>query len=259
MKRSRKILIIIAILIAAAAAAIVIYLNDYYRASEAAQQCITEPADGVEVTESADGITVFAPAEKDPYAYSWNVYDTEMKAGIIFYPGGKVEAESYAPLMSALAERNVLTVLVSMPGNLAVLDSDAAEGIQEMFPEIDEWYMAGHSLGGSMAAAYLGKTDEEFDGLILLASYSTEDLSESGLDVLSVYGDQDGVLDMTKYRENLSNLPDNFTEYVIEGGCHAYFGDYGAQEGDGKPVKTVADQIYETADIIQIFIFDYSV
>jgi len=259
MKRSKRILIVIAVIIAVIIAAAAIYLNDCYRATEAAQQSIAQPAYGVEVTESEDGITVFAPAEKDPYAYAWNVYDTDLKAGVIFYPGGKVEAESYAPLMEALAERNILSVLVSMPGNLAVLDMDAAEGIQEMFPEVEEWYMAGHSLGGSMAASYLGKTEEMFDGLIMLASYSTEDLSGSGLDVLSVYGDRDGVLDMKKYEENKIHLPDNFTEYIIEGGCHAYFGDYGPQDGDGDPSKSVEEQIRETADIIQIFIFDYSV
>lgn len=258
MKRSKKLLIAIVIVVAAMIGVAAVYLNDYYRATEMAQQCITQPADGVEVTEPEKGITVFAPVE-DPHAYEWEVFESDLKAGIIFYPGGKVEEESYAPLMSALAERDILAVLVSMPGNLAVLDADAAEGIQAMYPEIEEWYMAGHSLGGSMAASYLAKTEEEYEGLILLASYSTEDLSESGLDVLSIYGDKDGVLDMTTYREYKSNLPADMTEYIIEGGCHAYFGDYGSQKGDGKPVKTVADQIYETADMIQIFIFDYSI
>lgn len=256
MKRSKKILIVIGIVVVAVAAAAVIYLNDYYRAAETAQQCIASPAEGVEVIAADDGITVFSPV---PGEGMWGGYNEKPEAGVIFYPGGKVEAESYAPLMEALAERNILAVLVSMPGNLAVLDMDAAEGIQEMFPEIDRWYMAGHSLGGSMAASYLSKTDEVFDGLILLASYSTEDLSDADMEVLSVYGDQDGVLDMEKYDQNKENLPAGFREYVIEGGCHAYFGDYGVQDGDGSPAITAEEQIWETADVIQIFIFDYSV
>lgn len=234
-------------IVIAAVAAIGIYLNDYYRATEGARQCLTVPAAGVEVLGPDDGLIVFSPAGS-------NIDDTAV--GVIFYPGGKVEAESYAPLMEALAERGILSVLVSMPGNLAVLDVDAAEGIQEKFPEIEEWYMAGHSLGGSMAASYLNGTEEEFDGLILLASYSTEDLSGSDVAVLSVYGDRDGVLDMTKYKENMTNLPEGFAEHVIEGGCHAYFGDYGPQDGDGSPSKTVEEQITETADVIQGFIFD---
>ena len=49
-------------------------------------------------------------------------------AGFIFYPGGKVGYTAYAPLMLALAEQDILCVLLEMPFNLAVLDSSAAEG-----------------------------------------------------------------------------------------------------------------------------------
>ena len=76
---------------------------------------------------------------------------------------------------------------------------------------------------------------DEYEGLILLGSYSTADLSDTDLDVLSIYGSEDKVLNREKYEENKSNLPDDFSEVVIEGGCHAYFGMYGAQDGDGTP------------------------
>ena len=46
---------------------------------------------------------------------------------------------------------------------------------------IEAWYMGGHSLGGSMAASYLEQHSSEYDGLILLASYSTADLSQTDL------------------------------------------------------------------------------
>ena len=108
--------------------------------------------------------------------------------------------------------------------------------------------MAGHSLGGSTAASYLGKHTDEYDGLILLAAYSTADLSDSDLKVLSVYGSNDGVLSMEKYEENKSNLPDDFSEVVIDGGCHSYFGCYGAQDGDGSPTISQDDQVRETVD-----------
>ena len=60
--------------------------------------------------------------------------------------------------------------------------------------------MGGHSLGGAMAAEYVSKHVDEFDGLYLFAAYSTADLSDSDLRVFSVYGSEDGVLDMDKYR-----------------------------------------------------------
>jgi predicted esterase len=135
----------------------------------------------------------------------------------------------------------------------AVLDVNAADGIKEEYPEITEWYIGGHSLGGSMAASYVSKNEEEFKGLILLASYSEADISESALSVLSVYGSEDGVLNMEKYEKYSTKLPHDFEEYVIEGGCHAYFGVYGAQAGDGTPSITNQNQIDITAEKIAEF------
>lgn len=215
------------------------YINDYYHAEETAVSLITTPKENVVVTEE-NGVFTFKPQNATK--------------GIIFYPGGKVEAKAYAPLMHSLAEEGILSVLVTMPGNLAVLDMNAADGICEQYPEIESWYMAGHSLGGSMAASYIAENSKDFDGIILLASYSTADLSNSGLDVLSIYGSNDGVLNMEKYEEYKINLPDDFSEFVIDGGCHAYFGAYGEQEGDGEAQITREEQIEITVDEITKFI-----
>lgn len=230
---------IIIVLILSLVAGTVYYINDYYKADEVAVSLITTPKTSITVTEE-NGVFTFKPQNATK--------------GIIFYPGGKVEAESYAPLMQALAENGVLSVLVTMPGNLAVLDMNAADGLQEKYPEIESWYMSGHSLGGSMSASYIAENSKEFDGIILLASYSTADLRNSGLDVLSIYGSNDGVLNMEKYEECKPNLPENFKEVIIEGGCHAYFGAYGEQEGEKKATITRDEQIKITVEEIIKFV-----
>jgi hypothetical protein len=46
----------------------------------------------------------------------------------------------------------------------------------------------------------------------------------------------------------------NFTEQVIEGGNHAYFGMYGEQKGDGAATITNLEQITTTANYIIEFI-----
>ncbi len=235
----KKILVgILIIALLASAGGVVFYINDYYHAEEVAVSLITEPENGVSVTEK-DGNFIFTPQKAE--------------IGLIFYPGGKVEAESYAPLLHSLAENGVLSVLVTMPGNLAVLDMNAANGIKEEFPTVSTWYMAGHSLGGSMACSYLAENAGDFSGVILLASYSTADLSKLPLKVLSVYGSNDGVLNMEKYEEFKTNLPQDFSEKIIDGGCHAYFGAYGAQEGDNEPGITRDEQISITANAILDF------
>ena len=171
-----------------------IYIGDYYHAlPEAAAVAVS---DDIAVTSCDNGDMVFSP--------------TSPVAGLIFYPGGKVEHTAYVPLMVACAERDILCVLTKMPCRLAVLDINAAEGIRESYPEIDVWYIGGHSLGGSMAASYLESHPDDFAGLILLASYSAADLSSANLTVLSVYGSEDRVLDLEKYEENKANRHKTF-------------------------------------------------
>ena len=58
-----------------------------------------------------------------------------------------------------------------------------------------------------MDTSYLGNNTTDFDGLILLGSYSTADFSESDLRVLSIYGSENHVLNMDKYKEYKSNPP----------------------------------------------------
>ena len=236
-KRKRKIFIIttsVVLALAIIVGACAIYLGDYYRADDEAIGAFLPQ--GATWKEESGGTIVFEPEGATK--------------GLIFYPGGKVEYTAYIPLMQECAEEGILCVLLEMPFNLAVLDINAADGIQEKYPEIEEWYIGGHSLGGSMAASYISDHPEDYEGLILLGSYSTADLSDTDLKVLSIFGSEDKVMNCEKYDKYKSNLPNDFTELIIDGGCHAFFGMYGAQDGDGIPTITNEEQIRITAENI---------
>ena len=110
--------------------------------------------------------------------------------------------------------------------------------------------MAGHSLGGSMAASFAAENTAWVEGLILLAAYSTEPLE---IPVLSIRGSEDGVLNMEKYEKYRTNLPAGFEEHILEGGNHAGFGFYGPQEGDGTATISSREQIAGTAKLIAEF------
>ena len=230
-QKKRVILSVVLLCLLAVGILFGVYVGDYYHAEPAAGDALLSD-DSVTVTQ-VNSSWVFAPEEPT--------------AGLIFYPGGKVEYTAYAPLLHRLAEEGVLCVLVKMPCNLAVLDMNAADGIAEAFPAVDHWYIGGHSLGGAMAASYAAKHTDELDGLVLLAAYSTADLTDSGLRVFSTYGSEDGVLNREKYEANRTNLPTDTTEVIISGGCHAGFGSYGAQKGDGTPTISAGDQQQQTA------------
>jgi hypothetical protein len=246
--KTKRVIQIIAIVLVLAVVGIGFYASDYYRASD---EALATFASGEVLSER---VTVFRPADMvdgKPVAGEGSV-------GLIFYPGGKVAVEAYAPLMKSLAEEGITCVVLEMPLNLAVLDSDAAERIDEILPDVDRWYVGGHSLGGAMAASYAAEHVEEVEGLILLAAYSTKDLTNSGLDVISIYGSEDQVLNRQSYEQNRTNLPDNAVEVIIEGGNHAQFGDYGVQEGDGTAMIEGEEQLNQTKEKIAHFIFGKS-
>ena len=216
-----------------------IYISDYYHAD-------------------ADSVLAYKSICEENIVFNEGIITIEpdgATAGLIFYPGGKVEYSAYLPLMVECAQRRILCVLVEMPYNLAVLDVNAADGICDKYPEIEHWYIGGHSLGGSMAASYIEKNSDLFDGLILLGAYSTADLASGSVDVLSIYGSEDGVMNREKYEKYKENLPSDLNEHVIEGGSHAYFGTYGEQKGDGTAAITNEEQMEYTAELIEKFIF----
>ena len=237
----KKLISILLVLILAFGIGCFLYINDYYHANEDAIAVLQQGASDTSevIVSEKDGLMVFLPRG-----------GTDI--GMIFYPGGKVEYSAYAPLLYQCARQGITCVLIEMPGNLAVLDMNAAEGIPERYTHVNRWYLAGHSLGGAMASSYLAKHTEDYEGAILLAAYATEALH--GEKVLSVYGSEDSVLNMEKYEENKANLPEDYTEVVIGGGCHAYFGAYGTQDGDGEPSISAEQQWEITAQAVAEFV-----
>ena len=174
----------------------------------------------------------------------------QANAGLIFYPGGKVRPEAYAPLLTECARQGILCVLVKPPFNMAILDANAAEGLQAQFPEIEKWLIGGHSLGGVAASTYLARHSDDFSAIAFLAAYPTEDLSKIDVEALSVVGSNDSVLDRAKYDEAMEKMPAHMRELVIPGGNHASFGNYGAQQNDSEATITREEQQALTAQAI---------
>lgn len=244
----RIVLIVLAAAVVAAALGLHIYASDYYHATPEAEAALVS-TDNVSITSLENGDVLFVPQDAE--------------AAFVFYPGGKVEAAAYAPLLERLADRHVACVLTKMPENLAVLSPAAADRSR---PELEDalaeagidatslpWLIGGHSLGGAMAGSYVAGHEDTYQGLVLLGAYETSDIHESGLKVLLMYGEHDQVMNRTKYEECRKNLPSGSIEHIISGGIHSYFGSYGLQEGDGTPSITNEEQLDEAADTIATF------
>ena len=162
--------------------------------------------------------------------------------GLVLYPGAKVPPAAYAPAARAIAEAGFLVVVVPMPLNLAVFDIGAARSVIEAHPEIHTWAVGGHSLGGAMAAQFIGDHPGSVDGLVLWAAYSAVDLASQGLRVANVYGSLDAGVPSYSSPANLAKLGPAVTTTVIEGGNHEQMGWYTGQPNDPPATIPRADQ-----------------
>ena len=213
------------------------YLNDYYKATEEVNKYLISN-ENVKVT-LEDNIYLF-----DGYG---------KKNAIIFYQGGKVENTSYAPLLYKLAENGTDCFLVNMPFRLAILDKNKASSVIYSNYKYENWYLMGHSLGGAVASMYTASHEDKITGLILLAAYPTSKINNS-IKLLSIYGSNDGVLNIKKYNDSKKYWNEDTTEYIINGGNHANFGYYGEQSGDNKSVISREEQQQLTIEKIIEFI-----
>lgn len=202
------------------------YVSDYYRAEDVALEVLAQ-SDGISTQEN---LTILSPSYQSDTA-------------IIFYPGAKVEAEAYLPLLNQIRQTGITCILVDMPFHMAIFDSNAAEDVMAQFPQIEHWYLAGHSMGGAMTSKFAAEHPDEVDGLILMGAYIYGDYPDE--DTLTIYGSfNQSVEDKIDYTENIVE---------IEGGNHAQFGNYGMQKGDPPAEISAEEQQKQTVEAIEAF------
>ena len=181
---------------------------------------------------------------------------TKPTAGIVIYPGARVDPRSYAPLGRRLAEAGYLAAIPSVRLNMAVFERDAAARVIAENPDIPTWIAAGHSLGGTMAARFAEANPALFRGVVFLGSYplAASQLKDSGLAVISIYGTLDGVSEPREVQAAELVLPAHTVWVAIEGGNHAQFGYYGDQSGDNAAAISRDEQQRQTAEAIIRFL-----
>lgn len=227
-KRLRIALITIIALVVLLTAGFFIYTSDYYRADSVASAVIqTDTSLRVQ-----DDLIILSPSEPSDTA-------------LIFYPGAKVEYTAYLPILEKIKQTSGITcILVKMPFNLAVFDVNAADKIIDQFPEIKNWYIGGHSMGGAMASSYASKHQDKLKGLILLGAYIYGGYPPEN--ALTIYGSfNTSVAEQINYTENI---------VVIEGGNHAQFGNYGKQAGDHDATISSEEQQNIAVEAIKEFL-----
>lgn len=208
-----------------------LYAADYYEADAQATDILTQETQ-IEMQEDFILLSAQTPSTET----------------LIFYPGAKVEHTAYLPLLEKIRnEAGINVILVKMPFNMAIFAADAAADIIAQFPEIDTWYIGGHSMGAAMASNYAANNLGEIKALILLGGYMYGDYPIKN--TLTVYGSLNtSVAEKVEYTENV---------VVIAGGNHAQFGNYGEQDGDAQATISREEQQEITVAAIAKFLRNF--
>ena len=185
----------------------------------------------VEIVRATDTIN-FRPRPDDP-----------TRAGLIFFPGGLVAPEGYAPMARRLAEHGHHVVIVRLPYRLApthayhrlVFDTARETLVSPKRP----WVIGGHSRGGKLAAEFASEHPNEIAGLALIGTTHPRDRDLSKLPlcvpVLKILGTRDGIASPEESRKHAANLPPHTGYIEIEGANHTQFGYYRFQLMDKRP------------------------
>lgn len=228
-KKAKLSLIISLVVVVVLCGSFLIYVACGYKADDDAVALYN-----VDNVEFKDGYVVVSPK-------------ASLGVGLIFYPGANVEYTAYLPLMDQLSSVGITCYLVKMPFNMAIIDANRGDIVLEKHQdEHSIWLVGGHSMGGAMASQYAAENQDKIDGLVLLGAYPYK---EYPLDkTVTIYGSLNtSVEEKLDYTENV---------HVIEGGNHAYFGNYGEQAGDSVGEISREEQQRETVAVIFTFVLE---
>lgn len=164
---------------------------------------------------------------------------TESSVGVFFQPGARVDARAYSAILRPLVESGHLVVITKQPLGIAFLATGAFATARAAHHPVTHWVVAGHSLGGLVAATdaetFARAAHDPVVGLLFFASYPATNIAQVNIPVLSISGSNDGLSTPAKVAAAKPTLPATTRYLVVEGGIHAFFGDYGPQDGDGTP------------------------
>ncbi|MCA0899903.1 MULTISPECIES: alpha/beta hydrolase [Microbulbifer] len=159
--------------------------------------------------------------------------------GLLIQPGGDVDPRAYARIARKIAANGYPVVIDNSPSTLVIagLMPSMVPVIKAANPDIANWALAGHSLGGVIAAKYIAENPQDFSikGLALWASFPDPENPISyrtDLVVASIYGELDCLVPPQTVQSLSWTLPYNASFHQIDGANHAQWGDYGDQEGD---------------------------
>jgi pimeloyl-ACP methyl ester carboxylesterase len=193
-----------------------------------------------------------------PSGLEFRPADPNGGSALIFICGSGIHAHAYAPLLRPIADAGYPVFIVKLPYRFAPLASHKDEVVSRTLqlmaadPAVSHWVVAGHSLGGALAARVAQSTRGRDVSFVLIGTTHPRDHDLSQLDapLAKVYATNDGVAPVDGVMANKRLLPDTTAWVEIKGGNHSQFGHYGHQLFDGTATITREAQQATTRQVM---------
>ena len=223
-RRRRRVIQVMLMVVSSVVIAAVAWLVPQSAEAPALAAMVSDRA--VTVVETATEIVMSPTGEESP-------------VGVFFQPGARVDARAYSAILRPLVVSGHLVVIEKQPLGIAFLSSGAFATVRTVHRPVTRWVVGGHSLGGLVAATdaefFAGAVSDPVVGLLFFASYPATNIAEVNVSVMSISGSNDGLSTPAKIAAAIPTLPRSTRYSMVIGGVHAFFGDYGVQDGDGIP------------------------
>lgn len=179
--------------------------------------------------------------------------------GLIMFPEGQMDIRTYAPIGQAIAQSGYQVIFLSRRLEQEFNPDEERQRIKEVmiaYPEIEQWFVGGHTWGGQIAADFASEFPDEVGGVVLWAGRlnETTTLADSSLPVLMIYGSLDdenvGLLEAER-----PFLPPHTIWIKIEGGNRVQFGNYGPMAADVGATISNQEQQRQTVAAITEFLY----
>ncbi|MSO96814.1 MAG: hypothetical protein EXR11_01145 [Rhodospirillaceae bacterium] len=168
------------------------------------------------------------------------------RLGLIFYPGAYCDPRGYAPTLKPLAAAGYRVIVVPMPFELAILGIERAAEVQAANPDLKNWVIMGHSLGGASASVFANKHGETLDGVVIWDSYppTFASLADFQKPVWHIHRATPDGAPPESFVKQRGLFPRDSHWVPVPGGIHMNFGSFtgGGYQEDWAPSISRADQ-----------------
>lgn len=183
------------------------------------------------------------------YSYSQDEYgdllftpETRNGYGIVIMHGALIMPQSYAKSAAFFAQLGYTVYLPNGRGRLSITAVDkVAERLQQS--DINDWYFIGHSMGGMASLETISRHGINAKAVALWATAMPSDYSDLTIPILFIWGDNDGLLPVERFKIGQSNLPADVEYVTLPGANHKNFAMYSHQFFDKNATIDWMEQI----------------